>query len=100
MMMLALSHHFHIVILSGRPNVYLDKTVEWLKKNEIEYDSVYCLGDKQNPDHELKRRWIGGISKDNVAFVVDDRQKVVDMWREEGFVCLQCAKWDEFKSGK
>ncbi len=30
----------------------------------------------------------------NVLFCVDDRQSVVDMWREEGLVCLQCAVGD------
>jgi hypothetical protein len=29
--------------------------------------------------------------------VVDDRQRVVDMWREEGLTCLQCYAWKEFK---
>lgn len=29
-----------------------------------------------------------------IAFCIDDRQRVVDMWREEGLVCLQCAKGD------
>lgn len=29
-----------------------------------------------------------------VDFCIDDRQQVVDMWREIGLVCLQCAKGD------
>jgi len=90
---------FNIIILSGRPNEYFVDTKQWLIRHGIYFDELYCIGDKKNPDHELKRKWIQEINRDEVTFVVDDRQKVVDMWREEGFVCLQCAKWDEFKKG-
>jgi hypothetical protein len=31
------------------------------------------------------------MSKDNILFTVDDRQKVVDFWRANGITCLQCA---------
>jgi len=52
------------------------------------------------PDQELKRKWANSYGKNKILFVVDDRQKVVDMWRSEGLVCLQCAKWEEFKRAK
>jgi hypothetical protein len=29
--------------------------------------------------------------KDKILFVVADRSRVVEMWRSEGLVCLQCA---------
>ena len=35
-----------------------------------------------------------------VLFVVDDRQRVVDMWRAEGITCLQCEAWPEYKRPK
>ncbi len=52
--------------------------------------------DDHSPDQELKRKWLheSGL-KDRILFAVDDRQKVVDMWRAEGLTCLQCAKWFE-----
>jgi hypothetical protein len=34
---------------------------------------------------------LAGIDKRKVLFVVEDRNRVVEMWREEGLVCLQCA---------
>ena len=49
------------------------------------------------PDQDLKRDWLRGYGKERILFAVDDRQKVVDMWRAEGVVCLQCAAWQEFK---
>ena len=47
------------------------------------------------PDQELKRAWLHAYGKERILFTVDDRQKVVDMWREEGLTCLQCADWKE-----
>ncbi len=32
------------------------------------------------------------LKVDDIAFVVDDRKKVVDMWRRRGITCLQCAE--------
>ena len=39
-----------------------------------------------NPIHPDNMDW-----KDNVECVFDDRQKVVDMWREIGLTCMQVA---------
>jgi DNA transposition AAA+ family ATPase len=30
----------------------------------------------------------------NVRFAIDDRDRVVDAWRDLGLVCLQCAPGD------
>jgi hypothetical protein len=39
----------------------------------------------------VKREMLTGIDKGKVLLVVEDRTRVVQMWREEGLVCLQCA---------
>jgi hypothetical protein len=41
-----------------------------------------------------KREMIAGVDKTKVLFVVEDRSRVVEMWRAEGLVCLQCAPGD------
>jgi len=33
----------------------------------------------------------------NVQFIVEDRQKVVNKWRELGYHVLQCDAWEETK---
>ena len=46
------------------------------------------------PDDELKQDWVDNdphIDKDDIFAVFDDRQKVVDMWRANGFTCFQVA---------
>jgi len=32
---------------------------------------------------------------DRIEWIVDDRQRVVDMWRNNGFNVLQCRQWKE-----
>jgi hypothetical protein len=47
-------------------------------------------GDKKKDSalkEEIYNKYIKG--KYNVLFVLDDRQKVVDKWRELGLTCLQ-----------
>ena len=43
------------------------------------------------PDNDLKQMWLDNIGKDNVAMVFDDRNQVVDMWRQNGLTCFQVA---------
>ena len=43
-------------------------------------------------DRKLKLQWLDEMEwKDDVICVYDDRQKVVDMWREIGLTCMQVA---------
>jgi hypothetical protein len=39
----------------------------------------------------VKREMLTGLDKSKILFVVEDRNRVVEMWRSEGLVCLQCA---------
>jgi hypothetical protein len=44
------------------------------------------------PDEILKKQMLDDhVDIDDVFCVVDDRQKVVDMWREIGLTCFQVA---------
>jgi uncharacterized protein YcfJ len=46
-----------------------------------------------HPDQELKRALYDEhvVGTYDVAFVIDDRDKVVRMWRDLGLTCLQVA---------
>jgi hypothetical protein len=39
----------------------------------------------------VKRELLEGLDRSKILFVVDDRRRIVEMWRSEGLVCLQCA---------
>jgi len=53
--------------------------------------------DDRRPDTEVKLEMVRelGLTPDDVLCVLDDRQCVVDMWRENGFRCLQVDAWEE-----
>lgn len=93
---------WEVKIVSARPVRLFVKTGEWLIRSGIPSQNVELVllrGDKDfSKDVDLKRNWLrrSRILKESILFVVDDRQRVVDMWREEGLVCLQCFAWEEF----
>ena len=84
---------FRIFILSGRSDVTHQATVNWLNDNGIWWDHLVMRPQNQLylPDNDLKQGWLDTIGKDNVAMVFDDRQQVVDMWRQNGLTCFQVA---------
>jgi hypothetical protein len=91
---------YKIIILSARRKIDKHKTLGWLIKNEIKYDDLFLLRglNDHTPDYVLKKRWLDSQpeeTKERILFVVEDRQRVVDMWRAEGITCLQCAQWEE-----
>ena len=51
---------------------------------------------RHDPDHQIKQEMLDEIlkivDKKNITFAVDDRQRVVDMWRSNGLTCLQVAE--------
>ena len=91
-----LSSQYRIWILSGRSDVTQQATIDWLAKYDVHYDHLVMR--PQNhlymPDNQLKQIWLDSIGKDNVAMVFDDRQQVVDMWRQNGLTCFQVADGD------
>jgi hypothetical protein len=68
------------------------ETIAWLKKERVKYHELRLRknGDRRS-DVIVKREMLAGIDKRKVLFVVEDRNRVVEMWRKEGLVCLQCA---------
>jgi len=83
-----------VICVSGRPADYRDTTKMWLAEQGIEPEALYMrpAGDTR-PDTKIKREILGQLADDGWSpeLVVDDRQSVVDMWREEGITCFQCA---------
>jgi FMN phosphatase YigB (HAD superfamily) len=99
-----------IYFLSGRNDVVRTETVEWLQKHVYEdlYPATYVpkrcdqrllmrKADDRRPDTEVKLEMVRelGLTPDDVLCILDDRQCVVDMWRENGFRCLQVDAWEE-----
>lgn len=82
----------HIVLCSGRSEEHRAQTIEWLAQQGVNYHELLLRKDKdRRSDTEVKRELLAALDKTKVLFVVEDRSRVVEMWRSEGLVCLQCA---------
>ena len=87
-----------IAIFSGRSEKTIEATREWLHQHGIKFDILKMRPERNfTPDEDLKFKWFteefvdNATSGRNVECVFDDRQKVVDMWREIGLTCMQVA---------
>jgi len=81
-----------ILLCSGRNEQYRPETVEWLAQQGVEYHELILRRDNdKRSDAIVKREMLAGLDRSKILFVVEDRRGVVEMWRSEGLVCLQCA---------
>ena len=105
---------FKIVIFSGRNDRGFFATKQWLADNDVPFDLLVLRPDKFKadswpiadgnpatadmrfmPDDILKKKMLDTFVDINDVFVVvDDRQKVVDMWRDLGLNTFQVAPGD------
>ena len=85
---------FDIIILTGRPEWMRSLSIEWLNKFQIPFDKLLMRADEDRRDDpvikwEIFQKSI--LPEHSVSFVLEDRDRVVKMWREKGITCLQCA---------
>jgi FMN phosphatase YigB (HAD superfamily) len=88
---------YELYLLTGRPEKYREKTLKWCEEHNIEVNRL-LMRPAYDPreDHVIKEDILHQIREEghNVAFVVEDRNSVVAMWRRNGVLCLQCAEGD------
>jgi hypothetical protein len=89
-----LSTKLQVIFVSGRKEQCRDKTLTWLKKYGLPTDFVFLRADADNrKDSEYKLNVLEAITENwDVQFVLDDRNSVVEMWRNNGLLCLQVAE--------
>ena len=105
---------FNIVIFSGRNDRGFFATRDWLKIHNVPYDLLVMRPDKFQskawpiahgnpatpdmrfmPDEILKKKMLDiFVDINDVFLVVDDRDKVVKMWRDLGLNTFQVAPGD------
>jgi len=84
-----------IILCSGRNERNRTETIEWLDRQGVHYHELLLRKDEDyRPDSVVKRELVQTLDKSKILFVVEDRSRVVEMWRAEGLVCLQCAPGD------
>lgn len=82
---------YKIIVFTGRDGSCEDQTKEWLARHGIEYDhfDMRPVGDKRK-DVEVKREMFEKIKDDYaIVAVFDDRDQVVEGWRQLGLKCYQ-----------
>lgn len=86
-----------VVVTSGRDDDFRDVTTAWLREHDVAYDFLFMrpAGDRR-PDHVVKAElfWEHIAPKFDVQGCIDDRDRVVAMWRSMGLTCLQVAEGD------
>jgi hypothetical protein len=86
---------FTIIIFSGRSDKTILTTKSWLARNRIPFQKLVMRDSKTNhftPDDILKKDMLDKhVDINDVFLVVDDRDKVVKMWRDLGLNTFQVA---------
>lgn len=89
------SPEVNIILVSGRSDAYRSLTLFWLNRYNVPFDVIFMRPDGNNiPDNVLKMNiYTENIEKAfDIWFVLDDRDRVVDMWRNVLHLpCLQVA---------
>lgn len=102
--MIAYEDGDRIIILSGRADKVREQTVQWLTKHGMHrpyeyHELIMRKGGDYRPDEiikpEMLMEYLDAHPGCEVEFIVDDRQRVVDMWRSKGYNVLQCNAWKE-----
>ena len=101
--LIAMSGDYRIVFCSGRDDNQRQVTKDWLKKHNLdsfadfgfgEYKAdLFMRGRNDSRQDSIVKEIILDfeiLTRYNPAFMIDDRDQVVSMWRRRGFVCLQC----------
>lgn len=86
------NHKTRVILMTGRQECDRLPTERWLEKHNIQYDSLFMRTTKDGrPDFVIKRELYETHVEPyyEVHLVLDDRQQVVDMWREIGLRCFQ-----------
>ena len=69
--------------------------MDWMERIGVNYHEIRLRADgDMRSDVKAKREMLKGIDRNKILFVVEDRSRVVEMWRSEGLTCLQCAPGD------
>jgi len=86
-----------VLIFSGRSNSVQEKTEAWLSRYvSFDYELVMRAKSDHRPDYLVKKDFTTemGLTPADILCIIDDRRSVVEMWRREGFTCLQVADHD------
>ena len=96
-MLYAIDHSgAEIIAITGRDEKFREITNTWLSKHLVPIDTLLMRPDLDfRHDTEVKidllEGWLARTNwnKDEIAFAMDDRDRMVDAWRKYGIPCWQ-----------
>lgn len=93
-----LARQHQIIIVTGRPDHYRERTEKWLKANGIRYRKLFMRpsGDHR-PDYTVKEEVLREFRKGQIVLAIDDREPVCDMWEKNGIRCIRVDNGEENK---
>lgn len=88
----ALAEDHIILFVSGRHSTCGPDTCAWLSKHDVLFDHIFMRHSwDDRSDVIVKQEILDAIlqyvPKSQIAFVLDDRPKVVSMWKKNGLTC-------------
>ena len=89
-------HFSRVDLVTARSEVCREQTEAWLSKNGVRYNRLLMrkLGDHR-PDTLVKTEiYREHFEPGSVWFALEDRDRVVKMWRDLGVTCLQVREGD------
>ena len=89
--------NYNLIITSARNERHRDVTMKQLELARVDYDAMYLRDDgDMRPDDIVKEELLGKIRSDgyNPTIAFDDRNQVVNKWRELGINCYQVRSGD------
>lgn len=93
---------YYNLVVSGRPTDLAGNSTEaWLNNHKVPYQHLFMrAGGDFRDDTIIKKeildRILNWIPKEQLLFAVDDRPRVVRMWKENGIKCYDVGEGIEF----
>ena len=89
---------YYIHIMSGRSDIATSMTKKWLVRHCVPYNELSLKKNKDyTQDFVRKEKWLKEAYPDRKnleTIAIEDRTRVVEMWRKNGVTCLQVAEGD------
>jgi hypothetical protein len=81
-----------IVMLTGRPEHYRDRTVAWLERFDVPFDRLLMRPDGDHrSDFVTKEELLDELPRGKVRLAIDDRAPVCEMYRKHGIEVWEIA---------
>jgi len=94
----AMDDEFDILYVTGRPERVRLKTILWMTHHDVPLEHSNDLFMRKDGDHRQDFAVKAEIFDKHIArdihAVFEDRDQVVQMWRDKGLLCLQPKKGD------